>query len=281
MKYTPRISIITSVYNGEKYLEDCIKSIIGQSYPDVESIIIDGGSTDGTTRIIRQYQEKLHYWVSEKDKGIYEAWNKGLAHATGEWIAFVGSDDILWDPYVVENALPQLYAARELGIRFVYGKINLLSAGSEILSVRGEPWEKAEKDILKHMTVTHCGAFHHRSMFQELGNFDERFRIIGDYEFLLREFTKGRQALFADRLFAGMHAGGISANLGSKLPMARELLLAKALNHIPPSFHDQLQMIKARIASMLISMVGAKTVARWSDHYRVLKGKEKVWSRID
>ena len=162
MKYTPRISIITSVYNGEKYLEDCIRSITGQSYGDVEYIIIDGGSTDGTTGIIRQYQDKLHYWVSEKDSGIYAAWNKGLARATGEWIAFVGSDDILWDPYVVEKALPDLYAAREQGIHYVYGKINLLSDSSRILSVWGMPWEEAKMNILKHMTVTHCGAFHHQ-----------------------------------------------------------------------------------------------------------------------
>lgn len=281
MSYTPKISIITSVYNGEKYLEECIRSIAAQRYPNVEYIIIDGGSTDNTTGIIRQYESKLHYWVSEKDKGIYQAWNKGLARATGEWIAFVGSDDILWDDQVIEKAIPDLQSAIEKGIRFVYGRVNLLSSQSKVIKEMGDPWEIAETNILDHMTVTHCGAFHHRSLFEEHGRFDESFRIIGDYDFLLREFTKGGKARFVDRIFAGMHAGGISANLRSKLTLAREHVRARSLNHLPPTFRSRIQLIKAHTATVLMKILGERMIARLSDMYRLMKGKERVWTKID
>lgn len=281
MQYTPRISIITSVFNGERYLDQCIQSILGQSYPNLEYIIIDGGSSDNSAAIIKKYDQRLHYWVSEKDKGIYHAWNKGLAHAAGEWIAFVGSDDILWDKRGVENATADLYTALQQDIRYVYGKVNLLSAGMDILSTWGTPWERAKKDILQFMTVTHCGAFHHRSLFEQYGPFNERFRITGDYEFLLREFVRGRDAFFSDRLFAGMHAGGISANLRSKLVLAKEYMLARELNGLSPTFHGRMQVFKARVAGVLTTILGEKTIKKLSDLYRVMKGKEKLWSKID
>jgi len=283
MNDTPRISIITAVYNGRKYIEECIRSVRAQTYANVEHIIIDGGSTDGTQEVLRQYDHQLRYWVSEKDKGIYDAWNKGLAHATGDWIAFVGSDDILWDDHVLENAVEHLHAALRKDIRYVYGKVNLIPAGDnkDIISVWGEPWEKAKSDILQHMTVTHCCAFHHRSLFEEYGNFNTRFRITGDYEFLLREFVKGRDAHFTGQVLAAMHAGGVSANIRSKLIIARENILARQLNGLPPRLHHRIQVIKARIAGALARVLGRQGINRLSDAYRRLTGKEKLWSKID
>lgn len=283
MQYTPKISIITSVYNGRKYIEECIQSVMAQTYPQIEHIIIDGGSTDGTQDVLRQYSHRLHYWVSEKDEGIYHAWNKGLAKATGEWIAFVGADDIIWDKNVVEDALPALQTALQQNIRYVYGKINLLSAGSDIniISVWGAPWEQAKTGMLQSMTVTHCCAFHYHTLFEDHGLFDQRFRITGDYEFLLREFTRGKDAIFVDRVFAGMHAGGISANLRSKLTLARENILARRLNHLPPGFRHRMQVGKAHLAGFLSRTIGIKNLNRLTDTYRSLTGKDKIWSKID
>lgn len=281
MPYTPKISIITAVYNGEKYLEDCIRSILGQTYPDLEYIIIDGGSTDRTTDIIKKYQDRLHYWVSEKDKGVYDAWNKGLAAATGEWIAFVGCDDILWNQQVLENAIAPLEKAKTSGIRYVYGKINLLSSGTRVISEWGTPWAEAKKDILQYMTVTHCCAFHHRSLFEEYGNFNDSFRITGDYEFLLREFSRGKDALFADQLFAAMHAGGLSANIRLKLRAAREHVRARRLNHLPANIRDRILLTKAWTANLLARTIGVSALNKISDFYRQLRGREKIWSRID
>ena len=281
MQYTPRISIITSVYNGRKYLEECIKSVQAQTYPQVEHIVIDGGSTDGTTDVLRQYDFQLHYWVSEKDNGIYHAWNKGLAQASGDWIAFLGSDDTLANARALEDSIGHLHTALKDDIRYVYGKVNLISASSNIITVWGDPWEKAKKDILEYMTVTHCCAFHHRSLFEDHGGFNERFRITGDYEFLLREFAKGRDALFTDQLLASMHAGGISANIRSKLVIARENILARQLNGLPPRLHQRIQVLKAHTAGALTGILGRHTVNKLSDLYRTLTGKDKLWSKMD
>ena len=91
----PQVSIIVSTYNADAFLAGCIESIIDQTYPYIELIIIDGGSTDATLSIIEYYQKHVTFFVSELDMGIYDAWNKGLSVATGDWIAFVGADDIL------------------------------------------------------------------------------------------------------------------------------------------------------------------------------------------
>src|SRR6478736_3483755 len=90
---SPLITIITIVYNGEKHLEQTIRNVLDQNYDHLQYIIIDGGSTDQSVEIIKKYEKKLHYWISEKDKGISDAFNKGIAKATGEIIGIINADD--------------------------------------------------------------------------------------------------------------------------------------------------------------------------------------------
>src|SRR6478752_5627630 len=97
-----KISVITVVYNGEAFLEDCIQSVISQSYTDIEYIVIDGGSTDGSLKIIEAYKDHIHYFVSEKDKGMYDALNKGIKVATGDVVGILNADDTLASPNVVQ-----------------------------------------------------------------------------------------------------------------------------------------------------------------------------------
>ncbi len=99
----PRVSVITVVYNGEAFLERTIQSVINQTYPAIEYIIIDGGSKDGTVAIIQKYQHNIAYWVSEPDRGLYDAMNKGLAVATGEYVLFLNAGDTFFDNHTLQN----------------------------------------------------------------------------------------------------------------------------------------------------------------------------------
>jgi glycosyltransferase involved in cell wall biosynthesis len=278
---TPVISVIIAVYNGEKYLEQTIQSVLAQTYPQVELIVIDGGSKDRTTDILKTHSDQIHYWISEKDKGVYDAWNKGLKHANGEWITFLGADDFFWNTSVLENIIPYLALAKEKSCHYVYGNVNLLSGNGTIISSLGQPWEESKKKILHRMTVVHCASFHHQSLFAEHGPFNTQFKIAGDYEFLLREFVKGRDAYYVNQTVAGMRAGGLSANIRLRLKVAKEDVLARQLHQMPPTFSHKLQIIKAHLAVGLIKTLGVKTVENISDMLRVLKGKEKMWSKIE
>jgi hypothetical protein len=116
----PLITVVTVVFNGEEFLEETIQSIINQTYDNVEYIIIDGGSTDGTLDIIRKYEHAIDYWVSEKDKGIYDAMNKGIKLATGDWVNFMNAGDSFFSIGVIQNINEQKkFHTKRFGI---YGK---------------------------------------------------------------------------------------------------------------------------------------------------------------
>lgn len=265
----PAITVITAVFNGGKVLEKAIQSVLHQTYPNIEYIIIDGGSKDETVSIIQKYQHRLHYWVSEKDTGVYNAWNKGLAKATGEWISFLGADDAFESATIIEESVKDLDLAIRQGIRYVYGKVNLLNgSNNELITVMGEPWEEAKKRIFQYMTVTHCGAFHHKDLFNDYGTFDESFKITGDYEFILREFARGKEALFINKSLVNMHDGGLSANMKLKLTVARENIRALALNGLPITKHQKLQLYKAKIIALKIKLLGENTVKKLRNTYK-------------
>ena len=215
MTSKPLISVIVAVYNGAKTLPRCIDSVSDQTYPDKELIIIDGGSTDGTVDLLIANNNKITYWQSEPDNGIYNAWNKALNHAKGDWIYFLGSDDYLWKSSVFEEISSHLFKAESENIRLVYGQVARVTKNDEICCIEGDSWDYTRRGIVAEgiCTFTHQGMFHHRSLFETYGKFDESFRIAGDYELLIRAFKEGGAALFINGLVvAGMQTGGVTAN---------------------------------------------------------------------
>src|SRR5665648_53877 len=188
MTSKPLISVIVAVYNGSKTLQRCIDSVYDQTYPDKELIIIDGGSTDGTVDLLVANNDKITYWQSEPDNGIYNAWNKALNHAKGDWIYFLGSDDYLWKSSVFEEISSHLFKAESENIRLVYGQVARVTKNDEICCIEGDSWEYTRRGIVAEgiCTFTHQGMFHHRSLFETYGKFDDSFKIAGDYELLIR-----------------------------------------------------------------------------------------------
>ncbi|KKG14923.1 hypothetical protein EO98_14490 [Methanosarcina sp. 2.H.T.1A.6] len=232
MTSQPSISVIVAVYNGAKTLQRCIDSLYDQTYLNKELIVIDGGSTDGTIDILRANNDKITYWQSEPDNGIYNAWNKALDHVSGDWIYFLGSDDYLWKSTVFEEIVPHLVRAESENIRLVYGQVARVTENDEICCIDGYSWEYTWRGIVADgiCTFTHQGMFHHCSLFEIYGKFDEAFRIAGDYELLIRAFKEGGDALFLNGLIvAGMQTGGITANC---IKLVKEIAKARRNNRL-------------------------------------------------
>jgi glycosyltransferase involved in cell wall biosynthesis len=229
VKSYPLITVIVAVFNGANKLQHCIDSVSQQTYQNKELIIIDGGSRDGTVDLIKSNNAHINYWISESDKGIYNAWNKGLSQAKGDWICFLGADDYFWDVRVLDQVVSQL-AAISPKINVAYGKIMLLSSDGEKLYAIGRPWGTVKNRFKQLMSIPHPGAMHRASLFRKYGNFDEAFRIAGDYEFLLREL-KSNDAMFMPNLITiGMRQGGISSDPANAVEAMREIRMAQRMH---------------------------------------------------
>lgn len=225
----PLISVIVAVFNGAATLQQCIDSVAQQTYPNKELIIIDGGSKDGTVDLLKANREQISYWVSEPDSGIYNAWNKGLSQAKGEWICFLGADDYFLDAQVLERMAAQLVMIPS-DIRVAYGQIMLLNNNGEKLYSIGEPWKKVKERFKQVMCVPHPGLMHRRSLFEQHGNFDESYLIAGDYELLLREL-KTKDAFYIPNLISvAMMQGGISSNPANGVLAMLEIRRAQRLH---------------------------------------------------
>jgi glycosyltransferase involved in cell wall biosynthesis len=199
----PLITVITAVFNGQDCIADCIESVLHQDFPNVEHIILDGNSEDGTVAILRHYENKVALWLSEPDSGVYDAWNKGLELARGEWIAFLGADD-----RYLPNAISTYVdlARRVPDAEFLTSRAQL-NHPSGYAPVFGGAWEWPR--FSKTMTTIHVGTMHRRSLFERYGKFDTSFLIAGDYEFLLRPRANLRTA-FTPATTVVMRAGGLS-----------------------------------------------------------------------
>lgn len=270
----PVVSFIVAVFNGAQYLQRCIDSVANQSYPDKELIVMDGGSTDGSVDILKHNTDKITYWESKPDHGIYHAWNKALEHSQGDWIAFLGSDDYLWNSQVLSSLLPYMSSAVDDGIRVVYGRVAFVNAKGKVIRVNGEPWGKVRKRFLVEMSIPHPGTLHHRDLFSEYGGFDETFSIVGDYEFLMREL-KYRQARFAeDIITTGFQDGGLTNSVHSLQLALRELPRVRR-KHVSRGYaitHPSKMYIKTLSALLLYKMIGETGFNRVQRLYRYIKG---------
>lgn len=198
-----KISIITVCYNRAKTIERTIRSVVNQDYEDTEYIIIDGGSSDRTVDIIRKYERDLAYWVSERDDGIYDAMNKGIRHATGEIVAFLNSDD-----WYEENVLSEIAGRfKDEKIRILCG--NIYCHSDDAISKYCVSKE-AEEELRFRMAYWQPAMFVKKKLFEEYGNFDTRYRIAADYDWLLRMYDRHIGITVMDRVFTNFSYGGIS-----------------------------------------------------------------------
>lgn len=275
----PLFTVIVAVFNGAKTLQQCIDSVAHQSYPNKELIIIDGGSNDGTVDLLKANNEQIKYWISEPDKGIYNAWNKGLLQAKGDWICFLGADDYFWDAQVLER-MAELLEKLPPDIRVAYSQIMLLNNDGEALYPIGEPWGKIKDRFKQVMCIPHQGVMHRRSLFEQNGKFDESFRIAGDYELLLRELKKGDAIFIPDLITTGMRQGGISSDPENTLVTMREFRLAQQMHgQRLPGLIWLAAMARVYVRLLLWRILGEGVTRKVLDLYRRMMGLPSYWTK--
>ena len=269
----PLISIIIAVFNGAAHLQRSIASVINQTYPNKELVIIDGGSSDGTVNIIKAYNQAIAYWETQPDRGIYHAWNKALNHTKGDWIYFLGSDDYLRHANIFRDIVPYL-EKYTLKTRIVYGRVNLVTDDGKVIMTYGEPWNRIRKRFKEVMCIPHQGVFHHRTLFELHGKFDESYQIAGDYEMLLRELKTNWAGFVSDMMVANMQIGGMSSNPSYSIYALREFARARKDNGIPNiSFLWSWTYLKANVRYLLSVHLGQKRAKKVANIYRKLTNR--------
>jgi glycosyltransferase involved in cell wall biosynthesis len=275
----PMISIVVAVFNGKATLQQCIDSVAMQSYPNRELIIVDGGSTDGTVDLLIANREKIAYWISEPDRGIYHALNKGVAQSHGEWICFLGADDYLWDVRVLEDLAGQLERL-PADIRIAYGQVMMVNADGDSLYPLAEPWEEINARFKQAMCIPHQGVMHRRNLFEQYGQFDETFRIAGDYELLLRELKTGDAAFIPEVIVAAQRIGGISTRSINFFRTHREYLRAQRMHvRLLPGKYLLNVMANEFLRRLLWKVFGERSARKLLDLRRRIKGLPPFWTK--
>ena len=197
------VSIIVATLNSAASLQRCIDSITCQTHKNREFIVVDGGSTDQTVEILKANNHSIDYWESVPDQGIYDAWNKGLSHASGDWVCFLGSDDVL----AQRDTLRHLLSNIQHDVILVTGKALINDAEGRPIRDFGGPWDW--KKMKRSQCVTHSGSLIRRSEFARIGQFNNSYKIAGDYEYLLR-LGSATNSQFLDETVVVMREGGMS-----------------------------------------------------------------------
>lgn len=201
------VSIVTPSYNQGKFIEETIQSILSQDYPNIEYIIIDGGSTDSSIDIIKRYEQDIAYWVSEPDSGISDAFNKGIKASKGDIIGIINVGDRYTEEAIstIVNVLNE-----SADFDFVYGDLMYIDEkGNPLFLMKGD--QGYQKKIRYTMpALNHPTVFMKRSVYDSCGLFDISYKIAMDYELLLRITQSGKKGLYIERTLAAMTLGGIS-----------------------------------------------------------------------
>lgn len=232
-----KISLITVCYNSEKTIADCIHSVTEQSYPDVEYIIVDGKSSDNTLNIIHLFKDKISKVISEKDSGIYDAMNKGLALATGDVIGILNSDDIYAHADVLKN-VAGVFQSQQTDS--VYGNLVYVSANDLNKVVR--KWKSTpykEGLFLKGWMPPHPAFFVKRSIYEKYGNFNTMFKSAADYELMLRFLHRYKiTTSYLPETLIKMRTGGMSnASVWNRIRANMEDRKAWKINGIKPKWY--------------------------------------------
>lgn len=254
----PMISIIMATWNAGATIDECLGSLAGQTFRGFELLVQDAQSSDDTLAVVARYPSLKADVVSESDGGIYDAWNRALARARGEWVYFIGADNRLWAPDTLGQIAEQL-TVQPQDVAVMYGQIVRVTESGEVIDLRGRPWAAVHESFLRYLSsVPHAACFQRRQSILRLGGFDARFKIRGDSQILLKTFLKSKP-VFVDIPVVAHRMGGVSttpakqaAGIAETVAILREADL--------PVFPAQTKYMLARMLSALAAAAGNEWV---------------------
>ncbi|MCF4102190.1 glycosyltransferase [Gillisia sp. M10.2A] len=226
-----KVSIITIVYNRERCISECIKSVLSQTYDNIEYLVIDGGSTDGTQQRIESYRDTIDYYISEKDEGIFDALNKGIKNATGDVIGILNSDDFFYQPSTISKVVEAFNIS---GADLVYAKGLFVDQENTKKVKRMYPSNPFKKSFLNFGWIPlHTTIFVRKKVFEQYGLYNSGYSIASDYEISLRWFTNDNiKKYFLNEWVVKMRLGGLSTSPKLQIKKSKEDLRIMKLYHL-------------------------------------------------
>lgn len=213
-----KISVVTVVLNAAGRIEKCVASVLGQTYDNIEYLVIDGVSTDGTLDILARYRDRIDYLVSEPDRGLYHAMNKGVRAATGDFVYFLNSDDSFCDEKVVADVAATIQ--QNSSVDLVYGDV-LMGSGDQL--VRRSQVPTLDRESLCRKGFCHQALFARRELLLRTGGFSEEYRIVADGDWLARALAAGATSLHLERDIAIFAMDGLSGTSNWRAEKRRSL----------------------------------------------------------
>jgi len=248
-----KVSVITVCLNSSKYLEDAIRSVKEQTYKNIEYIIIDGGSTDGTQEILRRYSNRISKLIVEKDKGVFDAMNKGISLASGEVLYFLNSDDKLYSNNVIENVVNFLIENKEAD--FIYGDMEVINPADNFSYIERYP-DKISKWLFITKTIAQPGSFFKADCFKKCGYFDINYKFAADHDWYLKAiFIKKLKAVHIEDCISVFRLGGLS----NDRKYARDYFLERKV--IEKKYLNSFELLCADFMHAIKMFLGRKTMS--------------------
>ena len=280
---TPLVTVITPSYNQAAFLEKTILSVLDQDYPNLEYMVVDGGSTDGSVEIIRRYAGQLTWWVSEKDSGQAEAINKGFMRAKGELVAWLNSDD-MFQPGMIATAVKAFQAHPDTGL--VYGDVlSVDGAGKPINLMTFSPYTL--RDLMAFKFISQPGVMMRRSVLEQAGFLNESYHYLLDHELWLR-MSRLAGMIYVPRQLAVARFHDAAKNLSQAPRFGDEALRLAAWLESQPEYADLFNRREVWAGAYRFQgwylVEGGQPARALQAYYRSFKLQPRValadWSRI-
>ena len=274
----PLISVVTVVLNKAKDVEQTIQSVASQRFKRMEFIVVDGGSTDGSLEVLKRYEDSIDYWISEPDRGIYDAINKACHLIRGDWMLFLGGGDRLHDCRVLEGAAEVLEDVDQC-TEIVYGRVCLLGDSGVPVRVWNTHWAemRGHWETGRPILPQHQGVFHRKRIVSGDAPFDTSYRIAADSKLLLSSI-RSVEPIFADLFVTDVQLGGISTDPKHSLLLVKEVRrLTRELGY-RNTRHQAWTYMKALVKVGLHRLGGDSASKYFIDVYRRLTGRSNIWN---